>query len=154
MYNILRIVILVVSYYVLRCMYCILCYLITKLTCSIEEPLCGNAIKSLLLLLLLLYGDPREVVDAHLHRITNWHNIKEKDRDAFERFADALQAAVFALDKPDYRHELSSMPLCTQLVRKLPPSEKDEWVRQVIIIITVFIHTQEHPSVSLHYKNI
>jgi hypothetical protein len=54
MYNILRIVILVVSYYVLRCMYCILCYLITKLTCSIEEPLCGNAIKSLLLLLLLL----------------------------------------------------------------------------------------------------
>jgi hypothetical protein len=77
------------------------------------------------------YGDPREVVDAHLHRITNWHNIKEKDRDAFERFADALQAAVFALDKPDYRHELSSMPLCTQLVRKLPPSEKDEWVRQV-----------------------
>ena len=50
MYNILRIVILVVSYYVLRCMYCILCYLITKLTCSIEEPLCGNAIKSLLLL--------------------------------------------------------------------------------------------------------
>ena len=23
------------------------------------------------------------------------------------------------------------MPLCTQLVRKLPPSEKDEWVRQV-----------------------
>jgi hypothetical protein len=77
------------------------------------------------------YGDPREVVDAHLHRITNWHNIKEKDRDAFERFADALQAAVFALDKPDYRHELSSMPLCTQLVRKLPPSEKDEWMRQV-----------------------
>ncbi|CAB4024185.1 Hypothetical predicted protein [Paramuricea clavata] len=77
------------------------------------------------------YGDPREVVDAHLHRITNWHNIKEKDRDAFERFADALQAAVFALDKPDYRHELSSMPLCTQLVRKLPPSEKDEWVRQI-----------------------
>ena len=55
MYNILRIVILVVSYYVLRCMYCILCYLITKLTCSIEEPLCGNAIKSLLLLLLLLF---------------------------------------------------------------------------------------------------
>ena len=54
MYNILRIVILVVSYYVLRCMYCILCYLITKLTCSIEEPLCGNAIKSLLLLLLFL----------------------------------------------------------------------------------------------------
>ena len=77
------------------------------------------------------YGDPREVVDAHLHRITNWHNIKEKDRDAFERFADALQAAVFALDKPDYRHELSNMPLCTQLVRKLPPSEKNEWVRQV-----------------------
>jgi endonuclease III len=61
------------------------------------------------------YGDPREVVDAHLHRITNWHNIKEKDRDAFERFADALQAAVFALDKPDYRHKLSSMPLCTQV---------------------------------------
>ena len=24
----------------------------------------------------------------------------------------------------------------------------------IIIIITVFIHTQEHPSVSLHYKNI
>jgi hypothetical protein len=72
-----------------------------------------------------------EVVDAHLHHITNWHNIKEKDRDAFEQFADTLQAAVFALDKPDYRHELSSMPLCTQLVRKLPPSEKDEWVRQV-----------------------
>jgi hypothetical protein len=66
-----------------------------------------------------------------LHRIINWHNIKEKDRDAFERFADALQAAVFALDKPDYRHELSSMPLCTQLVRKLPPSEKNEWVRKV-----------------------
>jgi hypothetical protein len=54
MYNILRIVILVVSYYVLRCMYCILCYLIIKLTCSIEETLCGNAIKSLSLLLLLL----------------------------------------------------------------------------------------------------
>ena len=59
MYNILRIVILVVSYYVLRCMYCILCYLIIKLTCSIEEPLCGNAIKSLLLLLLfiIIHGD-------------------------------------------------------------------------------------------------
>jgi hypothetical protein len=52
MYNILRIVILVVSYYVLRCMYCILCYLIIKLTCSIEEPLCGN--KSLLLLLFII----------------------------------------------------------------------------------------------------
>jgi multidrug resistance efflux pump len=24
----------------------------------------------------------------------------------------------------------------------------------IIIIITVFIHTQEHPSMSLHYKNI
>ena len=42
------------------------------------------------IILLLLYGDPREVVDAHLHRIINWHNIKEKDRDAFEGFADAL----------------------------------------------------------------
>ena len=61
-------------------------------------------------------------MDTHLHRITKWHNIKD---------ADALQAAVFALDKSGYRHELSSMPLCTQLVRKLPPSEKDEWVRQV-----------------------
>ena len=59
MYNILRIVILLVSYsyYVLRCMYCILCYLIIKLTCSIEEPLCGNAIKSLLLLfIIIIYG--------------------------------------------------------------------------------------------------
>ena len=72
------------------------------------------------------YGDPSEVIDAHLRRITNWHNIKERDREGFERYADALQAAVFALDKPDYEHELSSIPLCTQLVRKLPPSEKDE----------------------------
>ena len=46
------------------------------------------------------YGDPREVVDAHLRRITNWPDIKEKDREGFERFADALQAAVFALDRP------------------------------------------------------
>ena len=67
------------------------------------------------------YGDPCEVIDAHLHRITNWQNIKERDREEFERHADALQAAVFALDKPDYKHELSSIPLCTQLVRKLPP---------------------------------
>lgn len=72
------------------------------------------------------YGDPSEVIDAHLRRITNWHNIKERDREGFERYADALQAAVFALDKPDYEHELNSIPLCTQLVRKLPPSEKDE----------------------------
>ena len=27
------------------------------------------------------YGDPREVVDAHLRRITNWPDIKEKDRE-------------------------------------------------------------------------
>jgi hypothetical protein len=55
MYNILHIVILVVVYYVLRCMYCIICYLIIKLTCSIEEPLCGNAIKSLLFII-IIYG--------------------------------------------------------------------------------------------------
>ena len=38
---------------------------------------------------------------------------------------------MFALDRPDYRHELLSIPLCTQLVRKLPAREKDEWVRQI-----------------------
>ena len=37
--------------------------------------------------------DPHEVVDANLH-------CKEKDREGFERFANALQAAVFALDLP------------------------------------------------------
>jgi hypothetical protein len=78
-----------------------------------------------------MYGDPCEVVDKHLHCISNWQNIKEKDREEFERFANVLQAAVFALDKPDYKHELHSVPLCTQLVRKLPSSEKDEWIGQV-----------------------
>ena len=29
-------------------------------------------------------GDPSEVVDEHLHRITDWQNIKEKDREGFE----------------------------------------------------------------------
>ena len=77
------------------------------------------------------YGDPRDVIDAHLRRITGWPSVREKDRSGFERYADALQAAVFALDKPAYRHGLRSHPLCTQLVRKLPPSDKDEWVRQV-----------------------
>ena len=38
---------------------------------------------------------------------------------------------MFALDRPYYRHELLSIPLCTQLVRKLPAREKDEWVRQI-----------------------
>ena len=41
-------------------MYSVVCIvyfviLIIKLTCSIEEPLCGNAIKSLLLFLLFLF---------------------------------------------------------------------------------------------------
>ena len=27
------------------------------------------------------YGDPCEVIEAHLHRITNWHNIKERNRE-------------------------------------------------------------------------
>lgn len=65
-------------------------------------------------LLIQRYGDPCEVVDAYLHRITNWPQIKEKDLDGFERLADALQAAVFALDRPDYKHELLSVPLYTQ----------------------------------------
>jgi hypothetical protein len=77
------------------------------------------------------YGDPREIIDAHLRRISSWPHIKDKDREEFQRFADALQAAVFALDKPDYRHELASIPLCTLLVQKLPPRERDEWVKQV-----------------------
>jgi len=77
-------------------------------------------------LLIQRYGDPCEVVDAYLRRITNWPQIKEKDLEGFERFADALQAAVFALDRPDNKHELLSVPLCTQLVRKLPTMEKDE----------------------------
>ena len=38
---------------------------------------------------------------------------------------------MFALDRPYYRHELLSIPLCTQFVRKLPAREKDEWVRQI-----------------------
>ena len=75
------------------------------------------------------YGDPREIIDAHLRRISSWPHIKDKDREEFQRFADALQAAVFALDKPDYRHELASIPLCTLLVQKLPPRERDEWVK-------------------------
>ena len=54
------------------------------------------------LLLSHRYGHPSEVVDEHLHRITDWQNIKEKDREGFERFADVLKAAVFSLDKPDY----------------------------------------------------
>lgn len=78
-------------------------------------------------ILIQRYGDPCEVVDAYLHRITtNSPQIKEKDLDGFERLADALQAAVFALDRPDYKHELLSVPLCTQLVRKLPTMDKDE----------------------------
>ncbi|CAB4018436.1 Hypothetical predicted protein, partial [Paramuricea clavata] len=77
------------------------------------------------------YGDPREIIDAHLRRISSWPHIKDKDREEFQRFADALQAAVFALDKPDYRHKLASIPLCTLLVQKLPPRERDEWVKQV-----------------------
>ena len=72
------------------------------------------------------YGEPCEVVDAYLQRITNWPQIIEKDLDGFKRLDDALQAAVFALDRPDYKHELLSVPLCTQLVRKLPTIEKDE----------------------------
>ena len=77
-------------------------------------------------LLIQRYGDPCKVVDAYLRRVTNWPQIKEKDCEGFERFADTLQAAVFALDRPDYKHELLSVPLCTQLVRKLPTIEKDE----------------------------
>ena len=77
------------------------------------------------------YGDPRDVVEAQLHRIIDWPNIKSNDREGFQAFADALQAAVFALDKPSFTHELKSVPLCLQLVRKLPSKEKDEWVRQV-----------------------
>ncbi|CAB4018851.1 Hypothetical predicted protein, partial [Paramuricea clavata] len=59
------------------------------------------------------HGDPREIIDAHLRRISSWPHIKDKDREEFQRFGDALQAAVFALDKPDNRHELASIPLCT-----------------------------------------
>jgi hypothetical protein len=40
----------------------------------------------------------------------------------------------------------------------LVTSSKTQLIRSIIIIIiiiiTVFIHTQEHPSMSLHYKNI
>lgn len=38
---------------------------------------------------------------------------------------------MFALERPDYRHKLLSIPVCTQLVRNLPAREKDEWVRQI-----------------------
>lgn len=39
---------------------------------------------------------------------------------------------MFALDRPDYNHELLSVPRCTQLVSKLPTTKlKDEWVRQI-----------------------
>lgn len=37
-----------------------------------------------------MFGDPREVLDAHLRLITNWPQIKEKDCEGFERFTDAL----------------------------------------------------------------
>lgn len=77
------------------------------------------------------YGDPQEVVNAHLRRVANWCKVKEKDRQGFECFADALQAAVFALDGPEYQHELKSVLLCTQLVRKLHAREKDGLIRQV-----------------------
>ncbi|XP_048576390.1 uncharacterized protein LOC125558915 [Nematostella vectensis] len=77
------------------------------------------------------FGDPRNVIEAHLNRITDWPAVRSDDRTGFEGFADALQAAVFALDNPTFQHELKSLPLCTQLVRKLPAEERDEWVRQV-----------------------
>ncbi|XP_048578061.1 uncharacterized protein LOC116619333 [Nematostella vectensis] len=77
------------------------------------------------------FGDPRDVIEAHLNRITDWPAVRSDDRTGFEGFADALQAAVFALDNPTFQHELKSLPLCTQLVRKLPAEERDEWVRQV-----------------------
>ena len=51
------------------------------------------------------YGDPRDVVEAHLHRIIDWPNIKSNDLEGFQAFADALQASVFALDKPSFTHE-------------------------------------------------
>ena len=79
----------------------------------------------------ILIHDPREVTDANLRHITNWPNIKENDREGFERCEDALQPAVFALYWPNYRHKLLSICRCTQLVRKLPLTEKDEWVRQI-----------------------
>ena len=60
-----------------------------------------------------------EVVAAHLRRITNWPDIQEKNCLGFEKYADALQAAVFTLDQQDCEHELRGMPLCAQLVRKL-----------------------------------
>ena len=53
-------------------------------------------------LLTQIYSDPCEVVDAHLHRVPNWPDIKENDHAGFESFADVLQAAVFASDCPDY----------------------------------------------------
>lgn len=77
------------------------------------------------------YGDPQEVVNTHLRRVANWCKVKEKDRQGFECFPDALQAAVFALDRPEYQHELKNVPLYTQLVRKLHASEKDGFIRQV-----------------------
>ena len=98
------------------------------IACLAGEP--GNYQKAVKLLS-DSFGDRSEVIHAHLRRITKWHNIKERDREGFERYTDAVQTVVFALDKPDYEHELSSIPLCTQLVCKLPPSEKDEWVRQI-----------------------
>ena len=53
-------------------------------------------------LLIQRYGDPYEVVDAQLRRITNWPQIKESDCEEFEWFADVLQTAVFTLDRPSY----------------------------------------------------
>ena len=71
------------------------------------------------------FGDPCDVVDAHIWRITTWPSVEERDQKEFQRLVDALQAAVFALDKPEFEHELQSYPLCTSL-HQLSATEKDD----------------------------
>ena len=60
----------------------------------------GGGVKDAISCLLLTdrYGDPRDVVDVQLRRIMAWRPVEERDREEFQRFADALQAAVFALN--------------------------------------------------------
>lgn len=87
--------------------------------CLTGEP---GYYKKAVILLTDRYGAPREAVDAHLRRVTNWPVIK--DCEGFERSEDVLQAAVFALDIPGYEQELLSVPLCTLLLRELRAREK------------------------------
>ena len=81
--------------------------------------------------LLHIYGDPLLIAKAHLAELKNLSPVPKNNPGALQYFVAELSSLVTGIMNQNFRHELQSSMLLTELASKLPSRLQVKWATRL-----------------------